>query len=34
LTLEFGKYPERPYDSPAAWGDSRKINAIMNARCR
>ena len=25
----FGKFPERPYDSPAIWGDKTKINLIM-----
>lgn len=27
---DFGKYPERPYDSPAIWGDNKKICQIMN----
>ena len=26
---QFGKFPERPYDSPAIWGDNTKINLIM-----
>ena len=25
----YGKFPERPYDSPAIWGDNTKINLIM-----
>lgn len=25
----FGEYPSRPYDSPAIWGNSEKINLIM-----
>ena len=26
---EFGAFPDRPYDSPAVWGDATKINKIM-----
>ena len=26
---DFGKYPERPYDSPAIWGNNEKIQEIM-----
>ncbi len=26
---DYGKFPERPYDSPAIWGDNTKINKIM-----
>lgn len=26
---DYGKFPERPYDSPAIWGDNAKINLIM-----
>ena len=26
---DYGKFPERPYDSPAIWGDNTKINLIM-----
>ena len=26
---DFGKYPERPYDSPAIWGNNEKIQKIM-----
>lgn len=25
---EYGAFPDRPYDSPAIWGDATKINAI------
>lgn len=25
----YGKFPDRPYDSPAIWGDDTKIKAIM-----
>lgn len=26
---DYGKFPERPYDSPAIWGDNTKINLVM-----
>lgn len=26
---DYGKFPERPYDSPAIWGDNTKISLIM-----
>lgn len=29
---DFGKFPERDYDSPAIWGDDTKIKQIMDAR--
>lgn len=29
IKLEYGAYPDRPYDSPGVWGDATKINAIM-----
>ena len=29
IKLAYGKYPDRPYDSPAIWGDSSKINRIL-----
>lgn len=32
LEIKYGEYPDRPYDSPAIWGDSTKINKIMRAR--
>ena len=28
--LEYGAFPDRPYDSPAVWGDATKINKIMS----
>lgn len=31
LTLEYGAFPDRPYDSPAVWGDPAKIRAILAA---
>jgi nucleoside-diphosphate-sugar epimerase len=27
----YGEFPDRPYDSPAEWGDSAKIETIMKA---
>lgn len=30
LTLEYGKYPDRPYDSPAIWGSAEKILTILD----
>jgi len=29
ITLEYGAFPDRPYDSPGMWGDPTKIRAIM-----
>ena len=29
IRLDYGSYPDRPYDSPAIWGNAEKINAIM-----
>ena len=29
IMLEYGAFPDRPYDSKAIWGDSRKIEQIM-----
>lgn len=29
ITLEYGKFPDRPYDSKAVWGDNSKIEKIM-----
>ena len=31
LELEYGAFPDRPYDSPGVWGDATKIRAIMAA---
>ena len=25
ITLEYGAFPDRPYDSPGVWGDATKI---------
>lgn len=30
ITLEYGKFPDRPYDSKAVWGDNKKIQQIMS----
>lgn len=29
IKLKYGAFPDRPYDSKAVWGDSRKIEAVM-----
>jgi len=29
LQLQYGAFPNRPYDSPALWGDNEKITKIM-----
>lgn len=29
IKLEYGTFPDRPYDSKAVWGDATKINKIM-----
>lgn len=31
IKLEYGAFPDRPYDSPGVWGDAAKINEIMQA---
>lgn len=31
IRLEYGAYPDRPYDSPGIWGNADKINKILNA---
>ena len=30
IKLEYGAFPDRPYDSPAVWGDNSKIIKILN----
>jgi len=30
IKLDYGAFPDRPYDSRAVWGDSRKIEMIMS----
>lgn len=32
ITLNYGAFPDRPYDSPGVWGDAAKINQIMDTR--
>lgn len=32
ITLEYGKFPDRPYDSPGVWGDPSEIQQILAAR--
>lgn len=29
ISLDYGAFPDRPYDSPAVWGDATKISKIM-----
>lgn len=29
IRLDYGKFPDRPYDSPGVWGDSTKIEQIQ-----
>ncbi len=30
IQLEYGAFPDRPYDSPGVWGDPTKINKILS----
>lgn len=30
IRLDYGVFPDRPYDSPGVWGDPTKINKILN----
>lgn len=32
IRLEFGAFPDRPYDSPAIWGNNEKIQKILKNR--
>lgn len=32
ITLQYGAFPDRPYDSKAIWGNNKKIDAIMSKR--
>lgn len=32
IELQYGVFPDRPYDSKAVWGDNRKLNLITNNR--
>ena len=29
IKLEYGKFPDRPYDSPGVWGDATKLRQIL-----
>ena len=29
IKLKYGAFPDRPYDSPAVWGNPSKINQIL-----
>lgn len=29
ITLEYGAFPDRPYDSPAVWGDATTVRTVM-----
>lgn len=31
IKLEYGAFPDRPYDSKAVWGDGRKIEEVMSS---
>lgn len=31
ITLDYGAFPNRPYDSPGVWGDATKIQEIVRA---
>ena len=31
IRLDYGAFPDRPYDTPGVWGDSTKIKEIMCA---
>lgn len=31
IKLDYGTFPDRPYDSKAVWGDATKINQIMSS---
>lgn len=32
ITLQYGAFPDRPYDSKAIWGNNKKITKIMKTR--
>ncbi len=31
ISLEYGAFPDRPYDSPAVWGDASRIRELMGS---
>ena len=34
IKLEYGAFPDRPYDSPCEYGENKKIILIMSAVCK
>ena len=32
IKLDYGAFPDRPYDSPGVWGDATKIRRILASR--
>ncbi len=34
IKLNYGAFPDRPYDSPGVWGNATKISEIMNVNRR
>lgn len=34
ITLKYGAFPDRPYDSPAVWGDDTKIRTILEHQAK
>lgn len=34
IRLDYGKYPDRPYDSPGEWGDATKLQKILSIDSR
>lgn len=32
IKLDYGAFPDRPYDSPGVWGDATRINKIMGEK--
>lgn len=34
ISLQYGAFPDRPYDSPAVWGDAGRIREILRSRVR
>ena len=29
IALDYGAFPDRPYDSPGVWGDATEIRAVL-----
>lgn len=34
ITLQYGAFPDRPYDSPGVWGDATRIRELMGQAAR